>query len=253
MDRIKVKLLNKMELTDDRYLSNITKITFSEKLNGKQDIAEQLLDIENTNTKIVENVVKFNHTSILEHLNYTFLIEGASRSFLAQVTRHRHFSFTSGSQHYIDYSKIADFVVPIEMLEIEDETERNNIISKYLDTNSESLEKYKNLIEQGIKPEVARQVLPNGMRNNLVITGNLRQYINFLNQRLCFRNTSEIQYIAYKIYEELYKLNPEIMKQVGPDCIVRGFCTQGHKTCGRGKIEIDNIKERFKLLLKENN
>lgn len=251
MNKIKIKLLNKMEITDDRYLSNITKITYSEKLNGKQDIAEQLLDISKTNTNIVENVVKFNHTSILEHLNYTFLIEGASRSFLAQVTRHRHFSFTSGSQHYIDYSKIADFVIPIELLEIENESERSIKISKYLSANSESLEKYTKLIEDDVKPEVARQVLPNGMRNNLIITGNLRQFINFLNQRLCFRNTSEIQYIAYKIYQELYKLNPEIMKQVGPDCIVRGFCTQGHKSCGKGKITIKDLEERFKLL-KEN-
>ena len=248
MNKIKIKLLNKMEITDDRYLSNITKITYSEKLNGKQDIAEQLLDISKTNTNIVENVVKFNHTSILEHLNYTFLVEGASRSFLAQVTRHRHFSFTSGSQHYIDYSKIADFVIPIELLEIENESERSIKISKYLSANSESLEKYTKLIEDGVKPEVARQVLPNGMRNNLIITGNLRQFINFLNQRLCFRNTSEIQYIAYKIYQELYKLNPEIMKQVGPDCIVRGFCTQGHKSCGKGKITIKDLEERFKLL-----
>lgn len=251
MNRIKVKLLNKMEMTDDKYLSNITKITYSEKLNEKQDIAEQLLDIKSSNTKIVENVVKFNHTSILEHLNYTFLVEGASRSFLAQVTRHRHFSFTSGSQHYIDYSKIADFVIPIEMLEISDENLKTKTISKYLDTNSKSLEKYRDLISDGIKPEVARQVLPNGMRNNLVITGNLRQFINFLNQRLCFRNTSEIQYIAYKIYRELYKLNPEIMKQVGPDCMIRGFCTQGHKTCGRGKIKIEDIENRFKLLIEE--
>lgn len=251
MDKIKVKLINKMNMTDDRYLSNITKITYSEKLNGKQDIADQILDIENSNTKIVENVVKFNHTSILEHLNYTFLVEGASRSFLAQVTRHRHFSFTSGSQHYIDYSKIADFVIPIELLEIENEEERTEKIDKYLTTNSASLEKYKSLIADGVLPEVARQVLPNGMRNNLVITGNLRQFINFLNQRLCFRNTSEIQYIAYKIYQELYKLNPEIMKQVGPDCMVRGFCTQGHKSCGRGKIKIEDIKERFKVLENE--
>ena len=251
MNKIKVKLINKMDMTDDRYLSNITKITYSEKLNGKQDIADQILDIENSNTKIVENVVKFNHTSILEHLNYTFLIEGASRSFLAQVTRHRHFSFTSGSQHYIDYSKIADFVIPVELLEIENEAERAEKISKYLTTNSVSLEKYKALIEDGVKPEVARQVLPNGMRNNLVITGNLRQFINFLNQRLCFRNTSEIHYIAYKIYQELYKLNPEIMKQVGPDCMVRGFCTQGHKTCGKGRIKIEDIKERFEVLENE--
>lgn len=248
MNKIKVKLLNKMEVTDDKYLSNITKITYSEKLNGKEDIAKQLLNYEKTSTDIIKNVVKFNHTSILEHLNYTFLIEGASRSFLAQITRHRHFSFTSGSQHYIDYSKIADFVVPIELLEIENLQEKEDAISKYNLANEKALNEYKELINSGIKHEVARQLLPNSTRNNLVVTGNLRQFINFLNQRLCFRNTSETHYIALKIYEELHKLNPEIMDQVGPDCIIRGFCTQGHKSCGRGKVSIEDIKNRFKIL-----
>ena len=89
MNKIKVTMINHSEHYSDEYLSGLVRITYSEKLNGKQDIAEQLLDYENQNTNLIDNCVKFNHTSILEHVSYTFMIEGASRSLLSQITRHR--------------------------------------------------------------------------------------------------------------------------------------------------------------------
>ena len=170
------------------------------------------------------------------------MIEGASRSLLAQITRHRLFSFTSGSQHYIDYSKIGDFEIPVELL-----NQPIELQEKYKESLQNSMEDYKKLIGMGIDHSVARQVLPNAMRNNLIMTGNLREWCHFLNLRLCGRNTSEIQYIAYLIYEELKKYNPVIMNQVGPDCIQKGKCTQGHKSCGVICSEYE-LMSRFKNL-----
>ena len=99
------------------------------------------------------------------------------------------------------------------------------------------MENYKKLIEMGLDHSVARQVLPNAMRNNLVMTGNLREWKNFLAQRLCGRNTSEIEYIAYLIYKELEKYNPLVMKYTGPACKVFGKCNQGDKSCGQIYLE----------------
>ncbi len=246
MNKIKVTMINHSKNYSDQYLSSLVRLTYSEKLNGNEDVASQLLDYENVSTNLIDNCVKFNHTSILEQVSYSFMIDGASRSFLAQVTRHRLFSFISGSQHYIDYSKIGGFEVPIELL-----NESFDIQEKYQESLNNSMEDYKKLIELGVDHSVARQVLPNAMRNNLIVTGNLREFCNFLNLRLCGRNTSEIQYIAYLIYKELLKYNPVIMKQVGPDCIQKGKCSQGHKTCGvMHTLEV--LDGKFEKLLKEN-
>lgn len=243
MNKIKVVLLNKSENCSDGYLSNLTKLTYSEKLNGTEDIKSQLLNIDKPNLNIINNVVKYNHTSILEHSFYTFLIEGASRSFLSQITRHRLFSFISGSQHYIDYSNIGDYVIPIEILD------NPKLLNKYKLDIKKSIDSYKDLIKSGVDHSVARQVLPNAMRNNLIVSGNLREFCHFLNLRLCGRNTSEIQYIAYLIYKELYKLNPTVLRQVGPDCVQTGRCTQGHKSCGI-ICDIIELNDRFKILEK---
>lgn len=245
MNKIKVTMINHSENYSDEYLSGLVRITYSEKLNGDTDVASQLLDYNTQDTNLINNCIKFNHTSILEHVSYTFMIEGASRSLLAQITRHRLFSFTSGSQHYIDYSKIGGFEIPIELL-----NQPIELQEKYEESLQRSLEDYKKLIELGIDHSVARQVLPNAMRNNLIMTGNLREWCHFLNLRLCGRNTSEIQYIAYLIYKELKKYNPVVLGQVGPDCIQKGKCTQGHKSCGIICNE-EELDKRFNKLNKQ--
>ncbi|OYD08564.1 hypothetical protein CHM34_06985 [Paludifilum halophilum] len=48
---------------------------------------------------------------MVEHLNYTFAIEGLSRSALAQLTRHRHMSFSVQSQRYVKFGSWSGTIV----------------------------------------------------------------------------------------------------------------------------------------------
>ena len=51
--------------------------------------------------QFVEMLAGFGHESPVEHVTFTFGIEGVSRSFLAQITRHRIASFSVQSQRYV--------------------------------------------------------------------------------------------------------------------------------------------------------
>ena len=51
------------------------------------------------------------HTSPLEHVSFSFAIEGISRACLAQLTRHRTFKFNVQSQRYIS-GEFFEFVMP---------------------------------------------------------------------------------------------------------------------------------------------
>ncbi|MCA1184806.1 FAD-dependent thymidylate synthase, partial [Bacillus licheniformis] len=68
--------------------------------------------------RLFRMIVRSGHTSTLEHLTFTFAIEGVSRALLAQLTRHRvGFSFSVQSQRYVRMGsddKIGgfDYVVP---------------------------------------------------------------------------------------------------------------------------------------------
>lgn len=125
MNKIKVSIINKPEICDERLISSLTKLTFSKKLANSDDIREQLLDIDSTTTNIAENTLKFNHTTLLEHIGgITFLLSNISRSNQLQIVRHRvSFSYTASSTHYINYADAQGdnvknyFVTPIEIME----------------------------------------------------------------------------------------------------------------------------------------
>ncbi|MFQ9856482.1 MAG: FAD-dependent thymidylate synthase [Ruminococcus callidus] len=61
--------------------------------------------------QFVEMLAGFGHESPVEHVTFTFGIEGVSRSFLAQVTRHRIASFSVQSQRYVRQDHFV-FVTP---------------------------------------------------------------------------------------------------------------------------------------------
>ena len=244
MNKIKVTVLDKSQHFNAKYISSLTKLTFSQKLNANDDIASKLLDYENCTPAICENICKYNHTSLLEQCWCSMIFEGTSRSFLSQITRARLFSYCSASQHYQNWSDMADFVVPLELMG----EDKKDVREEYLASCKRSLDDYRDLIAKGVLPEVARQCTPQGMRNNLIVAGNLRQWCNFLNLRLCNRNTSEIQYVAWLSYNIIKKWIPEAMTlNAVPDCCKLGQCTQGTKCCGE-KWSEDKMVERFKII-----
>ena len=61
--------------------------------------------------KFINHLTKIGHNSPLEHVSFTFAIEGVSRSLLAQITRHRIASFSVQSQRYVNMNNF-DYVVP---------------------------------------------------------------------------------------------------------------------------------------------
>jgi len=183
-------------------------------LTQKQELSKSVS--QNAAVRLTEFLFNANHTSPLEHCFITVLIENVSRSFLAQITRHRMGSFTSASQHYTTYNKFPN-VLDSHMLEMD-------AVKEFIDQADEM---YSYLISIGIPKEEARQVLPNAKAVNLLWTVNARSLINFFNQRLCRRNVPEMHYFAQKMRHICLLWWPELFTLVGPDCETLGGCTQG--------------------------
>ncbi len=77
-----------------------------------EEIGEKLTD-EGT-SKFISMLSKIGHESPIEHANFTFGIEGVSRAFLAQLTRHRIASYSVQSQRYVKENHF-EYVVPPEI------------------------------------------------------------------------------------------------------------------------------------------
>jgi thymidylate synthase (FAD) len=169
--------------------------------------------------RLIRHIMNSGHTSTMEHINFTFAIEGVSRSLLAQLTRHRHFSYSVQSQRYVkfgsdDKSQGYKYVTPNSVKESEKEY-------TWWDGGTCSVEEYYNfMIEQiqhfydelrklGIPAEDARYILPNAATCNLVLTGNLRSVLEFYGKRNPNTHAQwEIQELAEKIKEEVIKAEP---------------------------------------------
>ena len=173
------------------------------------------------NPKLFKYLLRAEHTSVLEHNSLTLLASGISRSLLAQITRERHFSFTSASQHYQDYT---DYPVTVSESD-------NPVIRKAL---IQSHKAYKELLNSGFKKEEARQVLPNAATVNLLITANARALVHFLRTRLCYRNVEEMQIFANKLLKICIDWWPTLFLYVGPPCFMDSICNQGKMQCNKG-------------------
>ena len=162
------------------------------------------------------------HTSLFEHVWFTFIITGISRSFLGQITRQRIASPTSGSQHYQDYS---DYPCAISqrLLDVPD----GIIIDPETALNNAFLT-YKGYLDTGVPREEARQVLPMAATVNYLWTINARSLLHFLRHRLCYRNCEEMRIFSDRVLNVAQDYFPQLFNRIHRMCWMDGRCKQGH-------------------------
>jgi thymidylate synthase (FAD) len=176
---------------------------------------------------ITKAIHQMGHTSLLECGDFGFIFVGASRVFLAQITRHRMASYTSGSQQYQDHDDFP-YVIPDSILH------NSGALSKYMEIMGLINECYIALkLEVG--RDDARYVLPGAARNNLYAKFNARELITaVIPQRLCRRNTAEtMKWMRLMMHELIIAGFGELFSITGPACITTGKCDQAKMSCGR--------------------
>ena len=154
------------------------------------------------------------HFSILEHASATFYLTGVSRALLAEITRHRHLSFSVLSQRFVDESE-ANIVIPPAARGSEKLTwEFENAAAGARHSYRELVEA---LLDSGLPRkqarEAARAVLPNMTETRIVVTGNLRAWHEVIERRTAPDADAEFQEVAGLIRDELRKLAPEVFPE----------------------------------------
>lgn len=174
-------------------------------------------------------MAKLPHPTIQKFGVINIVVVGASRRFLAQITRHQNeVKFMSASLQYSDYSGEADFTVPYEMLADDDKKQM------YLNACNYAMDEYKLLINvDKCDNDSAGYMAPQGLRNVLIISATPYQLKHMISQRICRRNTSETRYVMLRIWEALYELAPAMFSRVttGPFCM-KDRCKEGKMACG---------------------
>lgn len=170
-------------------------------------------DIDKVKSRInrVANVSK--HASTIEHLSYSFDIDGISRACLQELARHRIASYTVKSSRYT-------------LQELKDEKDFNIVDSKYYELTDDAfdralkyvvltdniiinksivyaLEELRCALVDGIPNDISKYCMPEAYKTSLVMTINARALQNFLELRTSKHALWEMQLLAKAMYESL--------------------------------------------------
>ena len=174
---------------------------------------------------VLSTIMKSGHFSTLEHVSYTFAVDGVSRALTHQLVRHRLASFNQQSQRYVKFAGDVEVVKPPTVAAQKD---TSRVFDEAIDA---VVDAYHKLLDAGVPAEDARYLLPNAAETKIVITMNIRELLHFLSLRCCNRAQWEIRELANRMLELVRPTAPYIFMDAGAPC-VRGVCPEGKMTCG---------------------
>ncbi|MBR4695819.1 MAG: FAD-dependent thymidylate synthase [Selenomonadaceae bacterium] len=201
---------------------------------GAEELSERLSDEQVR--AMVEKMVALGHASTIEHVSFTFGIEGVSRVLTHQLVRHRIASYDQQSQRYVAEHDF-EYITPHTIEEKPEAREKFDALMQRI------REAYDELVEMGVPKEDARYVLANATETKILVTMNARSLLHFFNLRCCNRAQWEIREMAYKMLAEVQKVAPTLFKNAGASCVNTGRCPEGAMSCGKFQEMIKLRKE----------
>ena len=252
---VKVLKVELMRYTPDgeRLIASAAKLCYSPV--GISDI-EQNLD-NKTTENFLEMLVDLGHESPVEHVNFTFGVEGVSRTLTHQLVRHRIASYSQQSQRYVRLDQF-EYIIPPS---ISKDEEAKELFIEAMEKDQEYYNRltdilcnkyYHDFIDQGLGEKKARQksekqaiedaryVFPNACETKIVFTMNARSLLNFFRLRTCNRAQWEIRDMAMEMLKLVKGIYPNLFKYAVPACL-KGPCPEGNMTCGR----MLEVREKF--------
>lgn len=210
--------------------------------------------------KFLKVLMDLGHESPIEHVTFTFGVEGVSRTLTHQLVRHRIASYSQQSQRYVRLDQF-EYIIPPS---IEEDNAAKSLYVKAMEENQRYYDEisdilynkhYNKYIGEGLNDkearlkaekeaiEDARYVFPNACETKIVFTMNARTLLNFFRLRCCNRAQWEIRELAIRMLKEVRNVYPVLFKNAGPGC-VNGPCPEGTMTCGK----IVEVRKQFKNL-----
>lgn len=170
-----------------------------------------------TGARLLNYCIRNGHWSVFETVSMTVEIT-TSRAIAAQILRHRSFTFQEFSQRY------AQAMMP-ERIDLRTQHPTNRqasgaamqnveLAEMTLDVVEQSFKVYEHLLANGVSKETARMVLPLCTQTTLYMTGNVRSWIHYLEQRTSEGTQTEHRQIAEAINVIFDEQFPNVAKAI---------------------------------------
>lgn len=184
----------------------------------------------------IKSLIESKHGSVLEHGNISLFLEGISRGCSHEIVRHRAgFAYSQRSTGYVDEGDCAIVLDPFYSKLYEEVDRRlktssiveitNNTLREFINSCEESNDNYIDAVNhlllqapQGISERdkrkwargKARQLLPHAIETRMTMTGNLRAWRHFIEQRSNRFAEAEIRRLSNAIWHQIWNLAPTV-------------------------------------------
>jgi thymidylate synthase (FAD) len=160
---------------------------------------------EDSHVDFVDRICnQYGHESVAEHSSATFHLV-TNRAIANELVRHRIAAYSQESTRYCNYSKDKFGGVAF----IEPEFSNQELRDRWYNLMVQIEQQYLSMVQQGVKPEVARDILPLCLKTEIVATMNFRSWKHVIELRTSPKAHYQIQELIGLVKKDLLKVAPE--------------------------------------------
>lgn len=180
-------------IDSDKILKNLEKI-------GRVSYKSENLITETSAKNFIKKIIENKHEAVIEHESISVKVT-TDRGVSHEIVRHRIASYIQESTRFCNYSKekFGNEIVYIRPVDFELTPQDEYLLCQ--------IEKhYLQRLKDGLTPQQARYFLPNGLKTEIVITMNLREWRHFFKLRCHKTAHPQMRAMAKSILVQLNKL-----------------------------------------------
>ena len=157
----------------------------------------------------VLKLIKNGHHAMIEHASAYYRVI-CDRGVTHEIVRHRLFSYGQESTRFCSYKGGVTFILPCwfdpnKDMSIDFEGLKYDGSEEHIwgQSMQHAEHTYQTLLKRGWIPQQARSVLPNSLKTEIVITGNLREWRHFFKLRTAKAAHPQMQEVANMLLEDM--------------------------------------------------
>lgn len=160
---------------------------------------------EGSAEKFVRMIIKRGHLSVIEHamMRVRFICD---RGITHEIVRHRLAAYSQESTKYCNYGKVdMRFIIPGDFKLDSDDLELLGLIENHYN---------KCLNEKHRSPQQARYFLPNGLKTEIVMTANLREWMHVFKLRISKAAHPQMRELMIPLLKEINNIIPVLFEEL---------------------------------------
>jgi len=205
---------------------------------------------DGTADAFVRSIVARGHTSVIEHANISVRII-CDRGVTHEIVRHRIASYSQESTRYCNYG---DKNGGITVIDCRQHFKNPKSFDDWMEAMLVCERVYNKLLANGETPQIARDVLPNSLKTEMVMTMNLRSWLNFFKLRTAKAAHPQMRELAISMLRGFQEKLPVIFGDIVveenpvPDRVFRYEAMSCKGEEAKGEVTAKNMTEAITLV-----